>query len=176
MSNCENAVRSLWGVHNQPHVVSASQTMQPSCGRPAITWIINRHNRLMVGVTQQHHRCGPLSISPYTPPASPTPSPPQPLRHWFRFGSSLAFVAIALFVTRNVWDKTGSVKIDRPLALYYFDELVLRFFPQLFPNWKTNGYEFQVFVVLFQHILAAAGVGLIITGAVWLKQQRFADA
>ena len=24
--------------------------MQPSCGRPAITWIINRHNRLMVGV------------------------------------------------------------------------------------------------------------------------------
>lgn len=24
--------------------------MQPSCGRPAITWTINRHNRLMVGV------------------------------------------------------------------------------------------------------------------------------
>ncbi|APZ91786.1 hypothetical protein Fuma_01377 [Fuerstiella marisgermanici] len=26
--------------------------MQPSCGRPAIRWIINRHNRLMVGVEQ----------------------------------------------------------------------------------------------------------------------------
>jgi hypothetical protein len=27
--------------------------MQPSCGRPAITWIVTRHNRLMVGVMQQ---------------------------------------------------------------------------------------------------------------------------
>jgi len=27
--------------------------MQPSCGRPAITWIITRHNRLMVDVSQQ---------------------------------------------------------------------------------------------------------------------------
>jgi hypothetical protein len=28
--------------------------MQPSCGRPAITWTIDCHNRLMVGVSQQH--------------------------------------------------------------------------------------------------------------------------
>jgi hypothetical protein len=27
--------------------------MQPSCGRPAITWVVNRHNRMMVGVQRR---------------------------------------------------------------------------------------------------------------------------
>jgi hypothetical protein len=30
--------------------------MQPSCGRPGFTWIITRHNRLMVGVRRQSWR------------------------------------------------------------------------------------------------------------------------
>jgi hypothetical protein len=35
---------------SQHNTISDNQTVQPSCGRPAITWIITRHNRLMVGV------------------------------------------------------------------------------------------------------------------------------
>ena len=32
------------------HYGLCNKTMQPSCDRPAFTWIINRRNRLMVGV------------------------------------------------------------------------------------------------------------------------------
>lgn len=42
--------------------------MQPSCGRPAITWIINRHNRLMVDVMPQHdHQPSNTMPTPFCP-------------------------------------------------------------------------------------------------------------